>query len=51
LQAEYEMMQLPLHKITELEARVIESNYLKLFSLTRVALPLKKQSSKKQNDY
>ena len=39
LQAEYEMMQLPLHKIAELEANAIESNNLKLFGLARVALP------------
>jgi hypothetical protein len=51
LQAEYEMMQLPLHKIAELEANAIESNNLTLFSLARLGLPLKERSSKKQNDY
>ena len=45
LQAENEMMQLPLHKIPELEANATESNNLKLFSLARVALPSKKRSS------
>ena len=44
LQAEYELMQLPLHKIAELEATAIESNHLKLFSLARVALTLQQRS-------
>jgi hypothetical protein len=39
LQAEYDMMQLPLHKIAELEANAVESSNLKLFGLARVALP------------
>jgi hypothetical protein len=49
LQAEYELMQLPLHKIAELEANAIESNRLKLFSLARVALTLQQRSSKQES--
>jgi hypothetical protein len=49
LQAEYELMQLPLHKIAELEANAVESNNLKLFSLARVALTSQRRSSKQQN--
>jgi hypothetical protein len=49
LQAEYELMQLPLHKIAELEADAVESNHLKLFSLAHVALTLQQRSSKQQN--
>jgi hypothetical protein len=45
LQAEYEMMQLPLHKIAELEADAMAGNNLKLFNLARVALTLKTRSS------
>jgi len=48
LQAEYELMRLPLHKIAELEANAIESSNLKLFSLARVALTLQQRSSQQQ---
>ena len=46
LQAEYELMQLPLHKIATLEATAVEGNNLKVFSLARLALTLRKESSK-----
>jgi hypothetical protein len=48
LQAEYELMQLPLHNIAELEANAIGSNNLKVFSLARVALTWLQRSSKQQ---
>ena len=46
LQAEYELMQLPLHKIADLEANEIESHNLKLFSLARVSQTLEKRARK-----
>ena len=46
LQAEYELMQLPLHKIADVEANELESHNLKLFSLARVALTLEKRARK-----
>ena len=46
LQAEFDLMQLPLHKIADVEADAVESHNLKLFSLARVALTLEKRSRK-----
>ena len=46
LQAEFDLMQLPLHKIADVEADAIESHNLKLFSLARVALTFEKRSRK-----
>ena len=46
LQAEYELMQLPLHKIADVEANEIASHNLKLFSLARVSQTLEKQARK-----
>lgn len=49
VQAEYELMQLPLHKIAKLEAKAIEGKNYRLFNLARAALTLTKQSSNQQD--
>ena len=46
LQAEYELMQLPLHEIADVEATELASHNLKLFSLARLSLTLEKQARK-----